>query len=379
METRLVNGRVFTGEQTLDQHSVILDGSEIVDVVPDNTLPARDHVVDLQGNTLVPGLIDLQVNGGGGLLFNDDPSRETITRITDAHRKKGTPAILPTLISDSMPKIESAITAVSDAIEHSPGSVVGIHLEGPFLSPSRKGVHNSDFFCRPDDTAIQMMGSLKSGRTLLTLAPEQTSTDVIRRFVDAGVVVAAGHSAATYDQIREALDAGLSGFTHLYNAMSPLGSREPGVVGAALDDEHSWCGIIADGVHVHWATLRLALSAKPRGKVFLVSDAMPPVGSPIKKFKLGGQMVSIETGTCRTSDGTLAGSTLDLMTAVRNAEYHLDVSREEAIRMGSLYPARFLGLGDRYGKIERGFKANMVLIDRDFNVVNSWVHGVIDS
>lgn len=375
MARKLVNGRVFTGEQTLVDHAVIVDGPDIVAVVPENQAGGVDEVIDLDGNTLVPGLIDLQVNGGGGVLFNDEPSVATISRISDAHRRFGTTALLPALISDTPAKTKSAISAVEAAIGNSGNSVLGIHLEGPFLSPARMGVHNPDFFTQPDDVTIDLVSSLRYGKTLLTLAPEQTTPANIRRLVAAGVIVSAGHTDASYDVIRAALDSGLSGFTHLFNAMRPLGSREPGVVGAALEDQHSWCGVIADGVHVHWAALRIALSAKPRGKVFLVTDAMPPVGAANGEFRLSGKIVRRDGDCLTTADGTLAGSTLDMMSAVRNAVRHLHITWQEAVRMASLYPASFLGLETRYGRIERGFKANMTLIDDQLDVVSTWVLG----
>ncbi len=375
MKTNLTNARVFTGESTLAGHTVVVENQHILDVVPDSEAGEADELVDLNGKTLWPGLIDLQVNGGGGVLFNDAPTEETIQRIFAAHRQLGTTALLPTLISDSAKQMKTAISATDAAILNTGNSIPGIHLEGPFLNPARKGVHAPAFLRQLDEEAIALVSSLQNGKTLLTLAPECTQPKLIRRLVDAGVIVSAGHSDASYDTVRDAMDAGLRGFTHLFNAMSPLTSREPGVVGAALEDQHSWCGVIADGVHVHWATLRLVLSAKPRGKVFLVTDAMPPVGTRDSEFQLFGQTVSRDENRLTNADGRLAGSALDMMTAVRNAVQHLHVPWEEAVRMASLYPAEFLGVETLYGRIGRGYNANMVLVDDEHNALQTWVLG----
>ncbi len=210
---------------------------------------------------------------------------------------------------------------------------------------------------------------------MVTLAPETTSPGLIAELVDAGVVVAAGHTNASYDEARAALDAGLSGFTHLFNAMSPLTGRAPGVVGAALDDELSWCGLIVDGHHVHPASLRVALASKPRGRCLLVTDAMPSVGAADKAFQLNGRAISVAGGKCVTADGTLAGSDLDMATAVRNATTMLRVDLAEAVRMASEYPAAALGLDDEVGQIKAGYRANLVLASHELNITETWIDG----
>ncbi len=373
--TVFANGRVFTGSEILVNHAVVVEGQDVVDVISKSQAIASDDYVDLGGFTLVPGLIDLQVNGGGGVLFNDEPTAAAIDKISSAHRSFGTTGLLPTIISDTLATTQAAINAVHEAIVESSSAVLGIHLEGPHLNPLRKGVHNADFFRYMDDAAMRLACSLSRGKTLLTIAPERASPEIISQLVNAGVVVSAGHSDAPYDDVRRALDAGVTGFTHLFNAMSPLGSREPGVVGAALEDRHSWCGVIADGVHVHWASLRVALSAKPRGKIFLVTDAMPTVGTSAQEFDLFGQKITLDANRLSTENGQIAGSNLDMMTAVRNVIDYLDVPWDEAIRMASQYPAAFLGVENVYGKIAKGFKANMLLLDGDFKAVKSWVNG----
>jgi N-acetylglucosamine-6-phosphate deacetylase len=373
----LINGRVLTPDGFIEGQTVLVTHGLVTGVVPDSEAElAAATVHDLGGNDLLPGFVDLQVNGGGGVLFNDAPTVESIRKIGEAHRAFGTTGFLPTLISDDLDKVAAAIAAVDDAIEAEVPGVLGIHLEGPFLNKNRKGVHDENKFRVLDEHGVALLSSLRHGKTLVTLAPERTSPDKIQALADSGVIVAAGHSDARYDEVRLALDAGLSGFTHLFNAMSPMTSREPGVVGAALDDRDSWCGLIADGHHVHEASLRVALASKPPGKCLLVTDAMSSVGATEKSFQFGGQAIHVENGRCVTDDGTLAGSDLDMASAVRNTIRMLRVDAGEAARMASQYPANALGLGDRVGRIMPGFKASLVLVDHDQQVLQTWIDGV---
>lgn len=376
MTKALINGLIFTGEHWLTDHAVVIDGKVISSICPIANLPhSIDEKIDLRGQRLLPGLIDTQVNGGGGVLFNDAPTIETLRTIGEAHRRFGTTGFLPTLISDDLAVVERAIDAVRRAIVEKVPGVLGIHLEGPFLNPARKGVHNAEKFRLLDEAAFTLLTSLGVGKTLITIAPELTTPTMIRRLCDAGVIVSAGHSAADYNQTRAALDAGLSSFTHLFNAMTPMTSREPGMVGAAVEDPHSWCGIIVDGYHVHPATLKVALAAKARGKMVLVTDAMPSVGAEDKNFMLNGELIRTENGRCATVDGTLAGSDLDMLGAVRNSVNLLDLSIGEAARMASEYPAAMIGLENQLGAIKPGFNASMILVDEQLNLVSSWIDG----
>src|SRR5690606_17912542 len=256
-----------------------------------------------------------------------------------------------------------AVAAVRDAIAQGVPGVLGIHLEGPWLAPARKGTHDAAVFRVPDAGEIALATSLDTGATLITLAPERVPTDVIRALVARGAIVAAGHTAANYDEIRAGLDAGVRGFTHLYNAMTPISGREPGVVGAALEDRDSWCGIIVDGVPVHPASLRVALAAKPCGKLFLVTDAMPMVGTDDPFFELYGETITAVDGVVRNAAGALAGSARDMASAVRNTVQLLGLPLEEAARMASRYPAEFLGINDTHGRIAPGLAADLVLTD----------------
>jgi N-acetylglucosamine-6-phosphate deacetylase len=372
----LSNACVLTAHGFHERQTVVIRDAVIHAVMDDSDLDREDiDVRDVDGQLLLPGFVDIQVNGGGGVLFNDAPSVEAIRAIGAAHRSYGTTGFLPTLISDDLNVIAAAIAATDEAIASGVPGVLGIHLEGPFLNTDKKGVHDASKFRVLDKDAIALLSSLKNGKTMVTLAPEMTSPDLIRALVDAGVIVAAGHTNANYEEVRTALDAGLSGFTHLFNAMSPLTSRAPGVVGAALDDEQSWCGLIVDGHHVHPAALRIALASKPRERCLLVTDAMPSVGASEKTFVLDGQVISVTNGKCVTAEGTLAGSDLDMASAVRNTMDMLGVDTVEAVCMASLYPAEAIGLGGELGRIEPGYRASLVLADHDMTIIDTWIDG----
>lgn len=376
MATALINARVLTAQGWHDDVAVIVEGSGIRDLVAPHQIPANADVHDLTGRMLLPGFIDCQVNGGGGVLFNDQTSVEGIRAIGAAHRRFGTTGFLPTLISDGPGKMRAAVTAVDAAVAQGVPGVLGVHLEGPFLSRERRGVHATRFLRAPGAEELRVAASLNRGIALLTLAPECTDPDTIRALAESGVIVAAGHSNADYATVRAALDAGVRGFTHLFNAMSPLASRAPGMVGAALEDPQSWCGVIVDGHHVHPASLRVALKAKPRGKLLLVTDAMPPVGADDPSFILDGETITARDGVCRIANGTLAGSALSMIEAVRNAVGMLGLPLEEAVRMASAYPADFLGLGSTHGRIAANFRADFTVVDADLHVTETWIAGV---
>ena len=379
MREALINGRILSQGQILDARAVVIEDGRIADIVTDEDSALKGLPVhDLRGAFLLPGFIDTQVNGGGGVLFNDDPSVETIRRIAAAHRPFGTTGFLPTLISDDLAKMKRAIEAVDAAVRENLPGVLGIHIEGPFLSPARKGVHDPAKFRTLDEEAFALLTSLKSAKTLLTLAPEMTTPEMIARLTKAGVIVAAGHTNASYQVMREALAHGVTGFTHLFNAMSPLTGREPGVVGAALSDASSYCGIIVDGRHVHPDVLKLALKCKSYDRFMLVTDALANVGTGLTSFKLQGATITIKDGVCMDENGTLAGSAMDMSRAVRNAMDLLGMDLPAAVTMASRAPATFLGVSERYGEIAKGLRANFVVADDTLNVKETWIDGVRD-
>ena len=372
----LVNGRVLADHRIEEGLAVLVEAGRILAVTTeDDALQRADDAYDLQGATLLPGFIDCQVNGGDGVLFNNSPDPETLRRIGAAHRRFGTTGFLPTLISDDADTMRLAIAATREAIAQDVPGVLGIHLEGPYLAPARKGTHDASKFRVPDAEEIAFATALDNGITLITLAPERVGADTVRALVKHGAIVCAGHTAASYEEARAGIEAGISGFTHLYNAMSPLTGREPGAVGAAMEDTRTWCGVIVDGHHVHPASLRVALAAKPQGKLFLVTDAMPPVGAEDPSYELYGEVITARDGVVRNAAGALAGSALDMAAAVRNSVAMLGVSLEEASRMASTYPAEFLGIGDRYGRIAAGYQADLVALDDELQVAATWIHG----
>ena len=378
MATAITNGRVLLDGGLAEGKAVLIERDRIAAVIDERDVPAGIEAHDLQGGILVPGFIDTQVNGGGGVLFNDAPTVDTIRAIGRAHRKFGTTGFLPTLISDDLHVIRSGIEAVDSAIAQGVPGVLGIHIEGPFLNEHRKGIHDADKIRGLDEEGYDVLTSMKSGRTLVTVAPECTTPQMIARLVSAGVIVAAGHSNGRYADVRAAIGAGLTGVTHLFNAMSPLGARQPGVVGAALESDSIWCGIIVDGQHVSPATLKVALRCRPHDKFMLVTDAMPSVGSDTKEFVLQGKRIVARDGACFDENERLAGSDLDMAWAVRNAVELLDLPLETAFAMASAAPAAFLGLKSDRGAVSSGHRADLAWLGGDLNVRGTWIGGERD-
>ena len=375
MATVFHNGRILVGEGFREDLAVLVEGEHITAVTwaTDAALAGLPRH-DLGGAMLVPGFIDTQVNGGGGVLFNDAPTEAGARRIAQAHRAFGTTALLPTLISDRREVMARAIDGVQAAIDAGAAGVLGIHLEGPWLAAERRGVHDARHFHAPDADDLALATRLRGGPTLVTLAPERVAPEAIAGLAAAGVIVAAGHTAASFEQVQAALAAGLRGFTHLYNAMPPLHSREPGPLGAALLDEASWCGLIVDGHHLHPASLRLALRAKPRSRLFLVTDAMSTVGTTLERFTLGEEEVFVRNGRVETATGTLAGSALDMASAVRNTVAQAGIPLADALLMASTWPADFLGL-PTHGRIAPGARADLVCMDENVRIRRVWVGG----
>ena len=368
----LFNARLLTPDGLGSKDVVLIEHGRIVDIV--RHVPENARPVDLGGGILAPGFIDVQVNGGGGVLFNDAPSVETIARIAAAHRRFGTTGLLPTYVTG--PDMAVAAEAVAGAIEARVPGVLGIHFEGPHISAAKRGVHDQSHISKLADA--NAMPKIADGVTLMTLAPECVPPEAIQAMVAQGVIVSAGHTEADCTAVQDAFAAGATGVTHLFNAMSPLESRAPGAVGAALTEDGVWCGIIVDGHHVHYKTVELAWRAKPRGKLILVTDAMPPVGADVGSFMLGDQRVNVEGGRCVTAEGRLAGSALDMAQAVRNCVHHAGIPLDEALQMASAYPADFLGLSHKLGRTAPGYTANFVLLDDALQVRATWIDGAAE-
>jgi N-acetylglucosamine-6-phosphate deacetylase len=365
---------VFDGTTVRERAAVIVDGSRIADLVPKADVPRMISTRVLPADVwLAPGFIDLQVNGGGDVLLNAEPTVQGMRAIAAAHRKFGTTSLLPTLITDSAEKMRLALEAADVAVDREPG-ILGVHLEGPYLSPEKPGVHDRRHIRRPGPDDLAMLTASRHGVLLMTLAPEVVPPGFIAELVAAGVRVSLGHSMATYEQTRAAMAEGLTGFTHLFNAMRPLSSRDPGPIAQALESPEAWYGLIVDGVHVDPAMLRLAL--RGLGHPMLVTDAMPPVGGSGSTFRLPGEDIIVRDGRCVTADGTLAGTALDMASAVRNCVRLLGVPLPDALRFASTHPAMFLGLEHKLGTLAPGYRADLVAFDpTDIKVLATWVAG----
>jgi len=375
MPVALCGARIFTGERFLDDHAVVFEGARIVELVPVAQSRSAERVA-LGGGLLAPGFIDVQVNGGGGALLNDNPCVATVRTIATSHRRFGTVGMLPTVITDAPQVIAKAVASVSQAMFEDVPGVLGIHIEGPFLDVARKGAHAARFIREMDEAdADEIADFAAKCPVMLTLAPNRVQPELVRRLAQAGVLVSLGHSDATYAEVRRVFDAGARAVTHLYNAMSQLNGREPGLVGAALADAESFAGIIADGHHVHDAALRVAFAARPKSRMMLITDAMPTAAGGPDSFDLQGRRVTRSNGRLALSDGTLAGSDLTMDAAVRYCVGVLGQDLADVLRMASLNPASFLRRDNEMGRIAPGYLASMVLLDEELQVKATWIDG----
>jgi len=369
----LSGARIFDGENFLLDHAVVVEGERIAAIVPYAERP-QGVARDLAGGLLAPGYIDVQVNGGGGVLFNEDPTPEAIARIAAAHRKHGTVGLLPTLVTDAPQVMTAAIAATREARRRTPATL-GLHLEGPFLDPRRRGAHELKYIRDLAPGDVETIVDADCGAVMVTLAPNRVGAASIAELARRGVLVSLGHSEASYEQARAAIQAGARAFTHLFNAMSASVGREPGMVGAALDLADAFVGIIADGHHVHEANLRIALAAKRHDRFMLISDAMPPtVGGP-DHFDLQGRRVTRVNGCLRLDDGTLAGSVLTMDEAVRYVVNVVGVDLGDALAMASRVPATFLRRDNELGRIAPGHLASLVHLDDELRVLETWIEG----
>jgi N-acetylglucosamine-6-phosphate deacetylase len=368
--------QLFDGNSWKFQHAVIIHGETITGVESLDELPQDIPVTDFGDGTLAAGFIDLQVNGGGGVLFNNEPNLAALGAMVLAHRATGTTTMVPTLVSDEQEVYRAGIDAISQARARGDQSVLGLHIEGPFLTQGKRGVHRLEMIRQIDQQDIDwLIETAASVPLVLTLAPEHCSSGQITQLSNAGILVCAGHSGATAKQTRAALDEGLRGFTHLFNAMNPLTARDPGVVGTALDDRASWAGIIADGHHVDPVNLSLAHRAKAPGKLCLVTDAMATVGASAKHFTLYGETITEKDGMLINSEGKLAGSAIGMIDAVCVAHQAAGIELGECLNMASRYPAAFLRREKKLGQLHTGMRADIVHFDDSFTVHNTWVAG----
>lgn len=356
--------------------AIYVNNGKIDKIIEEKQIGVFDcEKINLGGNILSAGFIDTQVNGGGGVLFNDNPSLEAINTIRKAHLKFGTTSMLPTLISDEFEIMEKAIGAIDNAINDGTLGIIGIHLEGPFLAEAKKGVHDKSKFRIIDDGAITLLSKLKLGKTLVTLAPETAPKNAINKLFQQGIIIAGGHSNASFEQVNLAISEGLCGFTHLFNAMSQIEARAPNMVGAALANPNCYSGIIADMVHVHPSNIMLAHNVLGARQIMLVTDAMSCVGTNEKEFLLYGKKIQVRDGSCFDENGTLAGSALDMASAVRNAHQKTNIPLGQCLQMASETPARFLGLDSKIGSLREGLDADLVLLNSDIEVLGVWQKG----
>ncbi|MDD2666638.1 MAG: N-acetylglucosamine-6-phosphate deacetylase [Methanocellales archaeon] len=367
MKYALVNCDIYTGKNIIYDKAIIIEGNKIKEIVELSKIPKELEAIDLNGLSIAPGFIDVQVNGGGGCLFNENPTEECISSIYEAHKRFGTTSFLPTIFTVSTEKMLQAIEVIKRCIENRKYGVIGLHIEGPYINENKAGVHDKRFIQQISDEELDVFIKDEGVIKLWTLAPELVEEAHIEKLRKKNIIVSAGHTDATYEQTKKSFKWGISSATHLFNAMSQFVGREPGVLGAVFDTDKIWAGIIADGMHVHFASVRVAKKIKQE-KLILVTDAMPPVGKPTTTFKIGTLEVSYSNGKCVTKDGTLAGSALDMATAVRNCIQKVGISKDEALRMASTYPAEFLGIQDRLGKIKIGYTADMVIFNNQIIV-----------
>ncbi len=368
--------RVFDGRRWHQDAAVLIERRKIKGIttwgdIPDSATQQRLPA----GSIVAPGFIDLQVNGGGGVLLNDHPTAEAMLAIARAHARFGTTSCLPTLITDTRERTKAAIAAAR--VIAGEGGVLGVHLEGPFISPARPGVHRPDRIARAEPDDLEWLAELAhAGRSLITLAPECVPEGFVRRLDATGLRIAAGHSEASAGVMRHAADHGLTGVTHLFNAMPPLAGRAPGIVGAALCDSRLIASVIVDGLHVDPVSVGAAFAAKGSDGIALVTDAMPTVGAEIDHFDLMGRSITLKDGKLITGSGTLAGAHLDMASAVRNAVNLAGIALEDALRSASVTPARFLGIEDERGFLSPGAHADLVALTPDLNVMAAWRGGV---
>lgn len=373
----LTHGRIYTGHEILDDHAIVIANGLIERVCPLAELPAEIEQRSLNGAVISPGFIDVQLNGCGGVQFNDTAEAvtvETLEIMQRANEKSGCTSYLPTLITTSDDLMKQGIRVMREYLAKYPHQALGLHLEGPWLNIVKKGTHNPSFVRKPDDELVDFMCANADVITKVTLAPEMVDQDVIRKLAGAGIVVSAGHSNATLKEAKVGFRAGITFATHLYNAMPYITGREPGLAGAIFDEPDVYCGIIADGLHVDYANVRNAKRLKG-DKLCLVTDATAPAGANIEQFIFAGKTIYYRNGLCVDENGTLSGSALTMIEGVRNLVEHCSIALDEVLRMATLYPARAIGVDKQLGSIAPGMVANLTAFTHDYKIIKTIVNG----
>ena len=373
----LTHGRIYTGHEILDDHAIVVANGLIERICPLSELPADIEQRALNGAIISPGFIDVQLNGCGGVQFNDTAEAvtvETLEIMQKANEKSGCTSYLPTLITTSDELMKQGIAVMRDYLSQHPNQALGLHLEGPWLNIVKKGTHNPDYVRKPDSELVDYLCANADVITKVTLAPEMAGPEVISKLSAAGIVVSAGHSNATLKEAKIGFRAGITFATHLYNAMPYITGREPGLVGAIFDEPDVYCGIIADGLHVDYANIRNAKRIKG-DKLCLVTDATAPAGANIEQFIFAGKTIYYRNGLCVDENGTLSGSSLTMIEGVRNLVEHCGIALEEVLRMATLYPARAIGVDKQLGGIAPGMVANLTAFTHDYKIIKTIVNG----
>ena len=374
MKQALIGAQLFSGKEFLDNRALLIDGENIIDIINEHNIPKNFKIQKLNGGILSPGFIDLQVNGGGGKLFNNSPDKESLNTIIEAHQYFGTTSIMPTVISDSLNVLKRCTTTISEEIENNK-SLLGVHIEGPFFNVKYRGVHQKQYINTINSDYLNLFENLKDFPVMLTLAPECISTKQLKHLKSLGFKILAGHTDASYDQLEEAIKYGLDGFTHLFNAMGQISAREPGVVGSALTFDNATASIIVDLHHVHPSLIQMAYKQKPQGKLFFVSDSMATIHHGEPSFELYDEVVSESNGRIINSEGKLAGSSITQIDAIKNAYQSCNIPLNEALAMASRYPAEYLGVANYLGSLKSDYRADLTHFDLDFQVQNVWIAG----
>ena len=374
MKQAITGSKLFNGIDFIEHKALLIDDQHIAGIVNEDAIPTDFQVKKIDGGILSPGFIDLQVNGGGGKLFNNSPDKESLNTIISAHQYFGTTSIMPTVISDSLNILQKCTDTISNEIDNN-HSLLGIHIEGPFFNVKYRGVHQKQYINTINASYLNLFETLDKFPVMLTLAPECISIKQLKHLNSLGFKILAGHTDANYDQLEEAVKYGLDGFTHLFNAMGQISAREPGVVGSAFDFDETSASIIVDLHHVHPSLINLSFKQKPKGKLFFVSDSMATINHGEPSFELYDEVVSESNGRIINSEGKLAGSSITQIDAIKNAYQKCSIPLESAISMATLYPAEYIGVSDYIGQLKKGYRADLAHFDSNFHVQNVWLAG----